>query len=72
MSKRLVDIDDALLERARAASGAPTIRATVEAGLRRLVDDDVTRDHLTWLRSDESLDLDALQEARSPRFRPDA
>lgn len=71
MSKRLVEIDDTLLERARAASGSTTIRATVDAGLRRLVDDDVTREHLAWLRSGEGLDLDALDDARAPRFPPD-
>ncbi len=71
MSKRLIEIDDALLERARAASGSTTIRATVDAGLRRLVDDDVTREHLAWLRSGEGLDLEALSEARAPRFPPD-
>jgi len=72
MSKRLVEIDDTLLERARAASGSPTIRATVEAGLRRLVDDTLTSEHLTWLRSGEGLDLDAVEEARRPRFGAEA
>ena len=69
MSKRLVEIDDALLERARATSGATTIRATVDAGLRRLVDDDVTEEHVAWLRSGQGLDLDALAEARAPGSR---
>ncbi len=39
MTKRLVDIDDLLLERARSLAGTETIKETVHAGLRRLVDD---------------------------------
>lgn len=68
MTKRLVEIDDELLERARAASGAPTIRGAVEAGLKRLVRDQVVRDHLAWLRGGEGLDPEALREAREPRL----
>jgi Arc/MetJ family transcription regulator len=68
VTKRLVEIDDELLERARAASGAPTIRGAVEAGLQRLVQDQVVNDHIAWLRSGDGLDLDALSEARAPRL----
>ena len=36
MTKRLIEIDDALLESARAALQTPTIKATVEEALRRV------------------------------------
>jgi Arc/MetJ family transcription regulator len=35
MSKRLVDIDDSVLEAAQAELGTPTIKATVNEALRR-------------------------------------
>jgi Arc/MetJ family transcription regulator len=68
VTKRLVEIDDELLERARAASGAPTIKGAVEAGLQRLVRDQVVDDHIAWLRAGDGLELDALREARAPRL----
>lgn len=68
MTKRLVDIDDTLLEQARAATGAPTIRATVEVALRRVVGEDTVRRHVDWLRTGEGLDIDALADARAPRL----
>lgn len=37
MTKRLVDVDDELLQAARAASGEPTIKATVQRALELLV-----------------------------------
>lgn len=67
MSKRLVEIDDALLEDARRATGATTIRATVETALRRIVEDDTTLRHIRWLRANP-LDPDLLAESRAPRF----
>jgi Arc/MetJ family transcription regulator len=72
MTKRLVEIDDELLERARAASGAPTIRGAVEAGLERLVQDQVISDHIAWLRRGSSLDQDLLDTARASRIPEDA
>lgn len=68
MTKRLVEIDDALLERAQAACGAKTIKATVEAGLRAIADHAAGVDHIRQLRTME-FDLDAFDEARSPRTR---
>jgi len=68
MTKRLVDIDDTLLEQARAATGSPTIRATVEVALRRVVGEETVRGHVDWLRSGAGLDLDALADARAPRL----
>ena len=65
VSKRLVDIDDDLLAQARLVAGTSTIKATVEAGLRRLVDDDVTERHVRRLRQG-GLDLRRAEEARRP------
>jgi Arc/MetJ family transcription regulator len=67
MTKRLVDIDDALLERARAVAGTDTMKATVEAALRRLVDHDLALRHVARLRMRGALDLERLAEARRPR-----
>ena len=57
VSKRLVDIDDNLLERARRAAGTPTIKATVEAGLLRLVDAELTERLLREQTNDPGLTL---------------
>jgi len=68
MTKRLVEIDDTLLEQARAATGASTIRATVDAALRRVVGEEAVQRHIEWLRSTDGLDLDVLTDIRAPRF----
>ena len=70
MTKRLVDIDDGVLERARAASGAHTIKETVDLALRSVVDDALIRIHVDRLRR-EPLDLEAADEARRPRWPDD-
>ena len=67
MTKRLVDIDDDLLARARSVAGTGTIRATVETALKRLVDQDTALRHVARLRKRGALDLDRLDEARRPR-----
>jgi Arc/MetJ family transcription regulator len=64
VAKRLVDIDDELLDRARRAAGTPTIKATVEAGLRRLVDSELTERHVRRLRRRGG---PPAQEAWAPR-----
>jgi Arc/MetJ family transcription regulator len=69
MSKKLVYIDDDLLERARAAAGTPTIRATVEAGLRRLADAAIVVQHVRRLRRVGTLSRAKLAEARAGRVR---
>ena len=66
MTKRLIDIDDELLEEARRASGEDTIRATVELALRRLVDRQTAIDHVRRLRGQGALDLSRVEEARRP------
>ena len=70
MTKRLVEIDDHLLARARNVAGTDTIRATVETALRRLVDQDTALRHVARLREPGVLDLDQLDEARRPRTGP--
>jgi len=67
MTKRLVEIDDELLDRARAAAGTDTIKATVETALRRLADHDMALRHVARLRTKGALDLTRLDEARRPR-----
>ena len=67
MTKRLVDIDDDLLERARAVAGTHTMKATVEEALRRLVDQDRAVRHVRRLRRPGALDLSRLSDARQPR-----
>jgi len=67
MTKRLVDIDDELLERARSVSGSDTIKDTVTRGLQRLVDDEIVLRHVQRLRQPGALDLSAIDEARRPR-----
>jgi Arc/MetJ family transcription regulator len=68
VSKRLVEIDDDLLDQARRAAGTPTIKATVEAGLRRLVETDLTQRHVRRLRRHGALDLGRVEAARAPRL----
>lgn len=66
MTKRLVEIDDGLLARARAVAGTDTIKATVETALQSLVDRDTALAHVARLRSLDALDTDHLAVARRP------
>lgn len=67
MTKRLVDIDDSLLERARSAAGTDTIKDTVNLALERLVDHDKVLRHVRRLRTDGAIDAGLVEEARRPR-----
>ncbi|MCU0281469.1 MAG: DUF2191 domain-containing protein [Acidimicrobiia bacterium] len=67
MTKRLIDIDDGLLERARIVAAAGTIRSTVEIALQRLVDQDTALRHVRRLRGAGALDPALVEAARSPR-----
>ncbi|HYN21847.1 MAG TPA: type II toxin-antitoxin system VapB family antitoxin [Thermoanaerobaculia bacterium] len=67
MAKRLVDIDDDLLERARGIAGTETIKETVKAALQRLVDDEKVLRHIERLRGTGALDPAKIEEARRPR-----
>lgn len=67
MTKRLIDINDDLLRRARAVAGSATIKATVETALQRLVDRDTALRHVARLRRPGALDPARLADARRPR-----
>jgi len=67
MTKRLVDIDDTLLERARSAAGTETIKDTVNTALKGLVDADTALRHVARLRRSGALDVAKVDEARRPR-----
>ena len=67
MTKRLVEIDDQLLARARTVAGTDTIKATVETALKSLVDQDTALRHVARLRKPGALDMDRINEARRPR-----
>jgi len=67
VTKRLVDINDELLEKARSFSGATTIKGTVAVALQRLVDQDQAILHVKRLRRRGALDWDSIEQARSPR-----
>lgn len=58
VTKRLVDIDDDLLERAQTLLGAVTMKETVNRALHEVVDADLRRRHADRLFSMEGLDLD--------------
>ena len=58
MSKRLVDIDDVLLERAARVLGAATMKEAVNRSLASVIDTDRRRRHVARLREMTSLDLD--------------
>lgn len=68
VTKRLVEIDDVLLARARAVARTNTIKATVETALQILVDRDIVLTHVARLRSTDALEADHLEDARRPRL----
>jgi len=68
--KRLVDIDDDLLEWARSIVGTDTIKDTVNTALQRLVDDERVIRHIERLRGPGALDLARIENARRPRNAP--
>jgi len=57
MTKRLVDLDDDLLDEARKLTGAATMKDAVNAALRQLVDAELRRRHLRRLETGEGIDL---------------
>lgn len=67
MTKRPVEIDDSLLERAQAASRERTIKATVKVGLHALADRAVGTEHIRLRRSTD-FDLEAFERAREPHL----
>ena len=57
MTKRLVDIDDGLLDQARELIGAATIKEAVNTSLRELINAELRRIHLQRLVTGEGTDL---------------
>ena len=57
MTKRLVDIDDDLLEQAKVILDADTIKATVNESLAAVLAMELRRQHFERLRTGEGLDL---------------
>ena len=57
MTKRLVDIDDDLLDAARHVTGAATMKETVNRALQEVVETDLRRRHLRRLETREGTDL---------------
>jgi Arc/MetJ family transcription regulator len=59
VTKRLVDIDDVLLDTARRLTGAPTMKDTVNAALQLVADTELRRRHLARLESGDGTDIAA-------------
>ena len=57
MTKRLVDIDDELLDAAREAAETATMKATVNEALKQLVEADLRRRHLRRLEAGDGTNL---------------
>lgn len=57
MTKRLVDIDDALLREARELTGAATMKDAVNTALQELIDIELRRRHLRRLETGDGTDL---------------
>ena len=58
VTKRLIDIDDDLLARARAALGAATMKETVNRALTEVVKAELRRRHADRLATMRGMDLD--------------
>ena len=57
MTKRLIDIDDDLLEEVRGLTGASTMKETVNGALQHVVDFDLRLRHVRRLLTLEGTDL---------------
>lgn len=57
MTKRLIDIDDELLHGAQLATGATTMKETVNTALRRIVETELRLRHIRRLQELDGLDL---------------
>lgn len=64
MTKRLVDIDDELLEKVRSLRGASTMKEAVNGALQHVVDFELRVRHVQRLRSMEGIDLADEQTMR--------
>lgn len=57
MTKRLVDIDDDLLEEVRSLIGASTMKEAVNGALQHVVDFELRLEHVRRLMTQEGIDL---------------
>ena len=57
MTKRLVDIDDDLLDEVRSLTGASTMKEAVNGALQHVVDFELRLKHVRRLRTQEGIDL---------------
>lgn len=57
MTKRLVDIDDALLAEVRVLMGAVTMKEAVNSALQEVIDSELRRRHLRRLEAATGTDL---------------
>lgn len=57
VTKRLVDIDDDLLEEVRSLTGASTMKEAVNGALQHVVDFELRLEHVRRLMTQEGLDL---------------
>lgn len=57
MTKRLVDIDDDLLEEVRSLIGASTMKEAVNGALQHVVDFELRLEHVRRLITQEGIDL---------------
>lgn len=57
MTKRLVDIDDALLAEVRELIGVATMKEAVNTALQQLLDTELRRQHLLRLETGRGTDL---------------
>lgn len=68
MTKRLVEIDDALLERARVCLGTQGIRDTVVAALERAVSEESIEEREARIAKLSADFIDATQDLRDPEI----
>ena len=57
MTKKLIDIDDRLLDQAKDLLGVDTMKEVVDLALRELVSNELRRRHLRRLISGDGVDL---------------
>ena len=64
VTKRLVDIDDDLLEEVRSLTGASTMKEAVNGALQHVVDFELRLEHVRRLITQEGIDLTDEQVMR--------
>ena len=64
MTKRLVDIDDKLLDEAKLLTSAATMKEAVNAALEQLIDTEFRRRHLRRLETGKGTDIAVAETMR--------